>query len=203
MKVALIGATGMAGARILTELIARGHQVSAVVRSPEKVAAHPQVQAYKADINEPQSLIAILKQHDAVISAVHFLEMQIEQLLAALTAAQVPRYLMVGGAGGLFTKDGQRLVDSAGFPDSVKPEALAGIAILDTLREQQQLQWTVLSPSMVFKPATRSGQFRLGLDELLVSADGSSFISAEDYAIALVDELEQPQHLQQRFTVGY
>ncbi|WP_120429724.1 NAD(P)-dependent oxidoreductase [Acinetobacter baylyi] len=203
MKVVLIGATGMAGTAILNELITRGHEVLAIVRSPDKVPVHAQVTSFKADINDTQALVPILTGQDAVISAVHFTDTQIEHLLDALQQAKVKRYLMVGGAGGLLLPNGQRLVDSEKFPEQVKPEALAGIAILETLRQQFDLDWTVLSPSMIFKSGERTGQFRLGQEALLQDDHGMSHISTEDYAVALIDELESPQHLQQRFTVGY
>lgn len=202
MKVALIGASGMAGSSILNELVARGHQVTAISRSPEKIVQHEQIEARQADINNTAQLEPLLAGQDAVISAVHFTDTQIEYLLDALKKTAVPRYLMVGGAGGLSLASGQRLVDDPKFPEHVKPEALAGIAILETLRQQLDLNWTVLSPSMIFKSGERTGQFRLGKEELLLT-DGMSHISTQDYAMALIDELEQPQHIRQRFTVGY
>lgn len=202
MKVALIGATGMAGSQILNELLARGHQVTAIVRSPERLYPDENVTAVQADINDTQALILVLQHQQAVISAVHFTEMHIEYLLDALKQAQVPRYLMVGGAGGLKVA-GQRLVDSEKFPAAVKPEALAGIAILERLQQSSDLAWTVLAPSMLFRSGERTGKFRLGKDDLLFNDQGESAISTQDYAIALVDELEHPQHIQQRFTVGY
>lgn len=202
MKVALIGASGMAGSSILHELVERGHQITAIVRSPEKIAQHTQVEARQANINDTAQLTPLIKGLDAVISAVHFTDTQIENLLSALKQAAVPRFLMVGGAGGLTLTSGKRLVDDPKFPEQVKPEALAGIAILDILRQQSDLNWTVLSPSMIFKSGERTGKFRLGQDELLMQ-DGLSSISTQDYAIALINELEQPQHICQRFTVGY
>lgn len=202
MKVALIGASGMAGSSILNELVARGHQVTAIARSPEKIAQHEQVEVRQADINDTAQLTPLLKGQDAVISAVHFTDTQIGHLLDALKKTTVPRYLMVGGAGGLTLASGQRLVDNPKFPEHVKLEALAGIAILETLRQQPDLDWAVLSPSMIFKSGERTGQFCLGKEELLFK-DGMSHISTQDYAVALIDELEQPQHIRQRFTVGY
>ncbi|MCZ2961420.1 NAD(P)-dependent oxidoreductase [Acinetobacter nosocomialis] len=202
MKVALIGASGMAGSSILNELVTRGHQVTAIARSPEKIAQYQQVEARQADINDTAQLMPLLVEQDAVISAVHFTDTQIEHLLDALKETSVPRYLMVGGAGGLILESGQRLVDDPKFPEHVKPEALAGIAILETLRQEPELNWTVLSPSMIFKSGERTGQFRLGKEELLTK-DGMSHISTQDYAVALIDELEKPQHIRERFTVGY
>lgn len=202
MKVALIGASGMAGSSILNELVGRGHQVTAIARSPEKIAQHELVDIRQADINNTEQLTPLLVGQDAVISAVHFTDTQIDHLLSALKQTNISRYLMVGGAGGLTLPSGQRLVDDPKFPEHVKPEALAGIAILETLRQEPDLNWTVLSPSMIFTTGLRTGQFRIGKDELLLK-DGTSNISTQDYAIALIDELEKPQHLRQRFTVGY
>ncbi|MCT9561673.1 NAD(P)-dependent oxidoreductase [Acinetobacter baumannii] len=202
MKVVLIGASGMAGSSILNELVKRGHQVTAVSRSPEKIRSYELVEAKYADINDTNKLIPLIKGHDAVISAVHFTDTHIDNLIEALKNTQVLRYLMVGGAGGLLLESGLRLVDDPQFPEHVKPEALAGINILEVLQKQTDLDWTVLSPSMIFKSGVRTGKFRLGKDELLLK-DGISSISTEDYAIAMVDELENPKYRRQRFTVGY
>lgn len=203
MKVVLIGATGMAGSQILKELIERGHEIRAVVRSSERIFKHDQVTPYQADINDSLTLIPILTDQDAVISAVHFTDTRIECLIQAMKKAEVKRYLMVGGAGGLYLPNGERLVDSEKFPKQVRPEALAGIDILEKLRQENELEWTVLAPSMLFRPKQRTQKFRLGKDDLLFNQAGESEISVEDYAIALVDELECPQYIQQRFTVGY
>jgi putative NADH-flavin reductase len=117
-------------------------------------------------------------------------------------ASGVKRYLVVGGAASLFVAPGQRLLDQPDFPDAYKPEASAGAAFLEALRGADDLEWTYLSPSAVFVPGERTGKFRLGTDELLVSDHGST-ISFEDYAVALVDEIERPAHVRRRFTVGY
>lgn len=109
MKVALIGASGMAGSSILNELVTRGHQVTAIARSPEKIAQYQQVEARQADINDTAQLMPLLVEQDAVISAVHFTDTQIEHLLDALKETSVPRYLMVGGAGGLILESGATL----------------------------------------------------------------------------------------------
>jgi putative NADH-flavin reductase len=116
--------------------------------------------------------------------------------------AGVPRYLVVGGAGSLEVAPGVKLIDTPQFPAIYKAEAAAGGAFLDLLRQETSLDWTFLSPSAVFAPGERTGKFRLGRDQLLTNDKGSS-ISFEDYAIALVDEIEKPVHSRQRFTVGY
>lgn len=200
-KVALIGASGNAGSRILKELSDRGHQVTAIARHPEKIAALPGVTAIKADANNQAELAAVLKGHDAVISSVHFTVSDPDTLVGAVRDAGVKRYLVVGGAGGLLA-NGKKLIESPDFPDAYRSEATGGIAFLEKLKQVTDLDWTFLSPSAEFVPGERTGKFRLGKDELLVNEKGSS-ISFEDYAIALVDELENPAHIRARFTVGY
>ncbi len=202
MKVALIGATGMIGSRLLAELNRRGHQVTAIVRRPEKVPALPNVAAKKGDVFDEKGLAELLRGHDAVISAVHFLDSDPKKLLAAVKASGVPRYLVVGGAGSLEVAPGVKLIDTPQFPAQYKAEAQAGADFLGLLREEKALDWTFLSPSAVIAPGERTGKFRLGGDQLLTHDKGSN-ISAEDYAIAMVDELEKPAHSRRRFTVGY
>ncbi|GGC53502.1 NAD(P)-dependent oxidoreductase [Chelatococcus reniformis] len=201
-RVALIGASGNAGARVLQELADRGHVVSGIARTPERIAKLPHVTAFKGDVFDKDGLASLLRGHDAVISAVHFTASDPELLVAAVRASGVKRYLIVGGAGSLEVAPGQRLVDQPDFPAAYKAEATAGAAFLDLLKAVQDLDWTFLSPSALFVPGERTGRFRLGTDQLLTSEKGSS-ISFEDYAVALVDELEKPAHLRQRFTVGY
>lgn len=201
-KVALIGASGNAGTRILKELSDRGHSVTAIARNPDRIAALPQVVARAGDLYHVETLARLLEGHDAVISAVHFSASDPQALLSAVRASGVKRYLVVGGAGSLEVAPGQRLIDQPDFPGAYKAEAQAGAAFLDLLRGADDLEWTFLSPSAMFVPGERTGSFRLGRDELLTHAGGSS-ISFEDYAIALVDEIERPAHIRQRFTVGY
>jgi len=202
MDVALIGATGNAGSRILAELTRRGHAVTAIVRNPERVAAQPRVTPRKGDVSDPVSLAALLRGHDAVISAVHFTNSDPHTLIGAIKASGVKRYLVVGGAGSLEVAPGVRLVDTPNFPEQHKEEATRGSKFLDVLRDEKELDWTFLSPSAMFVPGERTGSFRQGKDQLLTGEQGSS-ISFEDYAVALVDELEKPAHSRQRFTVGY
>ncbi|MGN7827081.1 NAD(P)-dependent oxidoreductase [Agrobacterium radiobacter] len=201
-NIALIGASGNAGSRILKELSDRGHKVTAIARSPEKIASLPNVVAKQGDVFDQAGLSELLKGHDAVISAVHFTASDPVTLIEAVRASGVPRYLVVGGAGSLEIAPGQRVVDLPDFPAAYKAEATKGAEFLDRLRGEKQLDWTFLSPSAEFVPGKRTGKFRLGKDGLLSNAEGSR-ISFEDYAIALVDEIEKPQHSRQRFTVGY
>ncbi|KRE16910.1 3-beta hydroxysteroid dehydrogenase [Bosea sp. Root381] len=203
MKVALIGATGHVGSRILAELVSRGHAVSAIVRNPEKVPAGPQVTAVKGDVFDRSGLAALLTGHDVAISAVHFSASDPSLLIGAVKDSGVPRYLAVGGAGSLEVAPGVKLFDTPEFPALYLDEARAGGAFLDLLKAEPALNWTFLSPSALIQPGERTGTFRLGTDQLLVDAKGNSAISTEDYAVALVDELEQAKHSRRRFTVGY
>jgi len=146
---------------------------------------------------------ALLAGHDVAIMAVKFATTDVEKLLKAVKASRVPRLVVVGGAGSLEVAPGVALVDTPNFPAEYKSEALAARAFLQVLRREADLNWTYLSPSAFFCPGPRTGKFRVGGDQLLVDASGQSHVSMEDYAIALVDELEKPRHLRQRFTVGY
>ncbi|MCT7374085.1 NAD(P)-dependent oxidoreductase [Chelativorans salis] len=201
-RIALIGASGNVGQRLLKELSDRGHQVTAIARNPDKIAALPGVAATKGDVKDGAGLAALLKGHDAVISSLRFLDTDFNALLDAVRASGVKRYLIVGGAASLEVAPGVRLLDSPDFPDAYRAEATAGAEYLKRLREVTVLDWTFLSPSALFVPGERTGQFRLDKDQLLTSDSGSS-ISFEDYAIAMVDEIEKPHHIRQRFTVGY
>lgn len=200
--IALIGASGDAGSRILKELSDRGHTVTAIARHPEKITSLPNVTAKQGDALDKDALVALFKGHDAVVSAVKFGSSDPAILIAAVKTAGVKRYLVVGGAGSLEIAPGQRLIDQPDFPDAYRPEASRGAAFLDLLKQEKDLDWSFLSPSAEFVPGQRTGTFRLGKDTLLSNAQGSS-ISFEDYAVALVDEIENPAHSRQRFTVGY
>ena len=203
MKIAVIGASGNAGSRITAELVRRGHSVTAIVRSPEKVTAQAGVTPLKGDVMDQAGLARLLAGHDAAISSVRFLGSDPVKLIAAAREAKVGRYLVVGGAGSLEVAPGVRLVTTPGFPVAYKAEAEAGAAFLDLLRGEKELNWTFLSPSALFVAGERTGKFRLGTDQLLTGADGKSTISFEDFAVARADEIERPAHIRQRFTVGY
>jgi putative NADH-flavin reductase len=203
MKIALVGATGNVGTRLISELTRRGHQVTAIARHPEKLQGQASVSPVSGDVQNESALAGVLAGHDVVIHSVKFLSTNASKIIAATKAAKVPRLLVVGGAGSLEVSPGLTLVNTPDFPAEYKPETLAGEEFLNVLRGEKELDWTFLSPSSFFAPGERTGKFRLGKDELLVAADGQSRISTEDFAIALVDELEQPKHSRQRFTVGY
>ncbi|UOA29265.1 NAD(P)-dependent oxidoreductase [Pseudosulfitobacter sp. DSM 107133] len=201
-KIVLIGASGNAGSRILKELSDRGHQVTAIARAPEKIAELPGVTAVAGDAQDEAALAPLLAGHDAVVSSVRFTGTDYSIIINALRKAGVARYLVVGGAASLEVAPGKRLLDQPEFPDAYKEEATNGAATLDYLRSLDDIDWTFLSPSAMFIAGARTGNFRLGKDALLSTEDGSS-ISFEDYAIAMVDEIEAPKHIRQRFTVGY
>lgn len=203
MKVALLGASGMVGSRILAELSSRGHTVTALARDTSKIATLPGVTAKAVDAFDRVALAQAWSGHDAAISSVHFLASDADTLIGAAKDAGVPRYLVVGGAGSLEVAPGVKLFDTPQFPAIYLDEAKAGGAFLDRLTAEPTLNWTFLSPSAVIQPGERTSRFRLGTDQLIADAAGNSAISAEDFAIALVDELEAGKHLRRRFTVGY
>jgi uncharacterized protein len=203
MKIAVVGASGNAGSRIVAELARRGHTVTAIARHPEKIATLPNVTAKRGDVTDQGSLAQLLAGHDAAISSVHFLDSDPVKLIGAAKDSKVGRYLVVGGAGSLEVAPGVRLVTTPGFPAQYKAEAEKGAAFLDLLRQEKELNWTFLSPSALFMAGERTGKFRVGTDQLLTAADGKSWISFEDFAVALADEIERPAHIRTRFTVGY
>ena len=203
MKIAVIGASGQAGSRIVAELARRGHTVTAIARNPEKIAVLAGVTARQGDAFDPASMAKLLAGHDVAISSIHFTASDPDKLIGAVKAAGVGRYLVVGGAGSLEVAPGVRLVATPTFPAQYKTEAEKGAAFLDRLRQERELNWTFLSPSALFVAGMRTGKFRLGTDQLLTAADGKSWISFEDFAVALADEIEGPRHLRGRFTVGY
>lgn len=201
MKVAIVGGTGNIGTRLTKEAVSRGHHVTTVSRNPDKAHQDPKVTAKKGDVTDPKALAPLLAGHDVVISAVKFSESPAHNVVDATKSAGVTRLLVVGGAASLKGKDGKLIFDS--LPEAWRGEAGAGLKFLDTLKGESALDWTFLSPSAMIGPGERTGKFRLGLEELLTAADGKSHISYEDYAIAMIDEMEKPQHSRKRFTVGY
>lgn len=202
MKVAVLGASGRAGKEITQELARRGHQVTAVARRPEGIPADDGVTAVAGDAHDADALAGLVRGHDAVISALHF-DVTAETLLGAVRAAGVPRLLVTGGAASLRTADGGRLIDSPDFPAAWRDMAMGGVRFLDALRGVEDVDWTFFSPAALIEEGPRTTQFRLGSDELVVDAEGQSRISFADYAIAMVDELEQHRHPRARFTAAY
>lgn len=212
MKIAIIGATGFVGSALLKEAITRGHKVIALVSDPTKVPASDKVLAVQANVLAKDSLADRLKGHDAIISAfsghaqadvLGYYVKGVQSIISASKAAKVARLLVVGGAGGLEVAPGVQLIDTPQFPAQWKDTAEGARQALNLLRDEQELDWTVLAPSAHLEPGERTGKFRIGKDQLLADSTGKSHISLEDYAAAMIDELEQPAHSRSRFTVGY
>jgi len=201
--IAIIGATGRAGSQLLEEALRRGHSVIAIARHASKIGHREHVVTKDVDVHDAQALQEAVAGSDVVLSAAHFSTLPVEAIIEPVKKAGVNRLLFVGGAGSLLLPDGTKVIDSEGFPDEYKPEATAGGQYLETLRKEQDLDWTFLSPSAEFVEGERTGKFRLGKDHLLFGADGKSWITFADFAIALLDEVEHPAHSRQRFTVGY
>ena len=210
MKVALYGVTGKSGSRILKELVSRGHQVIAITRDPSKVSmTEGGVSVRQDDLSDPQKIANAIEGADAVVSAyapphddtdaiVGVTQRQVE----AVSQRAKTRLVVVGGAGGLNVAPGVSLVDSGYLPEPYLPIARAHVKALDVLKASDT-DWTYMAPAAYFEPGQRTGKFRLGKDELIANEQQESRISMEDYAIALVDELERPRHRRQRFTIGY
>jgi len=213
MNIALIGATGFVGSAILQEALQRGHEVTAIVRNPEKVTPHPKLRPNKADVQKEDEVTRSVAGHDAVISAFNpgwsnpdIYNQQVKgtrAIIDGVKKAGVKRLLFVGGAGSLEVKPGVQSVDLPEFPAEYKQGALATREALNLLRKEPSLDWSFLSPSADLFPGQRTGKFRLGTDQLLEDAQGKSRISVEDYAMAMIDEVEKPKHIHRRFTVGY
>lgn len=203
MQVALIGVSGRVGSRLLAEMLRRGHAVTGIARNVADVAPQAHLTLVEADAGQPAAIAPVLHGHDVVASALKFAPIDPHAVIAAVRQSGVKRLMVVGGAGSLEVSPGGLLMDTPDFPAAYKPEAVGGRRFLDALRGEADLDWTFLSPSAEFVPGQRTGKFRLGRDQLLVGADGKSWISMEDYAIAFVDEMERPRHVRRRFTVGY
>jgi len=213
MKVAVIGASGQIGAFIRDEALARGHYVTAIVRHSEKITVqNPRLTVVEADILKDR-VEELVNSYDAVISAYNpgwsnpdIYKEQIEGYKAIVSGVKksgIKRLLVVGGAGSLEVAPGVQLLDRASFPEQVKKGVLATREVLYRLRKEEELEWTFLSPPTSIKPGERTGRYRVGKDQLLKNKEGESKISTQDYAVAMLDELEKPQHIRERFTVAY
>lgn len=213
MKIALIGASGFVGANVLTEALQRGHSVTAIARNIEKIEIeNDQLTKVAVDVLDTDKLAEVLAGNDIVISAYNagwtnpdlynaFLKGS-HAIQTATKQADVKRLLVVGGAGSLFI-DGKQLVDSPEFPAEWKTGATAARDYLNDLRKEEELDWTFLSPAIYLQPGERTGKYRIGTESPVFDEQGKSSISAEDMAIAIIDEAENKQFTKQRFTVGY
>ncbi|WP_448698014.1 NAD(P)-dependent oxidoreductase [Mucilaginibacter sp. AW1-3] len=212
MKVALIGANGKIGSRILENALNRGHEVTGIARNPSAYA-HNNLTWVKANALDTDALADILKGHDAVISAFgidwtkpetfHLFSDIAKSVIDAAKKAGVKRLINVGGAGSLEVAPGVQLVDTPAFPAEWKLGALAQRDSLNVFRKEADLDWTFFSPAIIIEPGAYTGKFRIGKDNPIFDEDGNSHITYDDYAAALIDELEKPQFIKQRFTIGY
>lgn len=214
-EIVLIGASGFVGSAILTEALDRGHKVTAVVRHPEKITTvHKNLKIKKGDVSLSDTVTDLFKGADAVISAYNpgWQNPAIAEettkvyryILDGVRQAGVDRFLVVGGAGSLFISHGIRLMDAGVMPEFILPavRALADIYLIDLMTEKS-IDWVFFSPAGNLEPGLRTGKFRLGKDDLIVNEAGESKISVQDYAVAMIDELEKPAHHRERFTIGY
>lgn len=212
MRIAIFGATGRIGSRIVNEALNRGHDVTAVTRHPENYTLErPHLQVTRGNLFDSDDVESAVFDHDAVVSAYSYTHGATPSTISEITApllnglkqACVKRLLVVGGAGSLEVKPGVQLVDTPDFPEAYKPTALAHRDALKNYRQEKGIEWTYLSPAAEIAPGERTGKFRTGKDQLLTDENGRSFISMEDFAVAAIDELENPKHIRERFTVGY
>ncbi|MEN5055483.1 NAD(P)-dependent oxidoreductase [Sphingobacterium kitahiroshimense] len=209
MKVAIIGASGFIGSAILNEALSRGHDITAIVRNPEKVTvSNPRLNVKKGDVIKEEELVSLLKGNEAVISAYSANDSStyvkaITAIINATKKAGITRLLAVSGAGSLEVEPRVKLLDTPEFPAEWKDGATATRDAFDVIKQVTDLDWSVLSPAMVIEPGPRTGVFRLGKDQVLFNDKGESKISTADFAVALLDELERPAHIKQRFTLAY
>jgi uncharacterized protein len=213
MKLAIIGANGKIGSRITEEALNRGHSVTGIARNPDSGIKNERVKWVKADALDTQQLASIISGADALISAFGIDWSRPEtyplftdvaySILAAAKIAGVRRILIVGGAGSLEVAPGTQLVDTDGFPEAWKQGASEQRKSLKVFYGETDLEWTFFSPAIMIEPGPRTGKFRLGKDNPVFDEKGNSDISYDDYAMAMIDELENPRFIRQRFTIGY
>jgi putative NADH-flavin reductase len=214
MRIAVIGASGWLGGAVAREAVGRGHEVTAIGRDPEKLAALEGTAPVRADATDVESIAEAIGDHDAVVLAVtdrsgpdrSTIPRAAQAVIAALSRAEVPRLAMIGGGGSLLNENGQRFVDQDDFPPEYRAEALAGAEALELLRATpEEVDWTYLSPPPEnLTPGDARGGYAVRGDDHPVTDDaGHTAISSGDLAAALVDELEHRQFTRRRFTVGY
>ena len=213
MKLAVIGASGKIGSRIAEEALSRGHTITGIARNPEAGIKNEKITWVKADVLDTEQLAKAIEGHDAVVSAfgIDWLKPETYSLfsnvalsvIAAAKKSGVKRLINVGGAGSLEVAPGVQLVDTPEFPELWKAGANEQRKSLDIFRKEKELDWTFFSPAIMIEPGPRTGKFRLGKDNPVFDENGKSDISYDDYAVALIDELEKPQFIRQRFTIGY
>jgi len=202
MQVAVLGAGGKAGKELTAELLRRGHSVIAIGRNAETLPSGDGVEQRVADASDPAALAGTVNGADAVISALKF-DVPASTIISALKQAGVSRLIVTGGAASLDNGKGVRVFDAPEFPEFLKPLVVGGIHFLDSLREEQELNWSFFSPALMFVEGPRVGSFRLGKDVMVFNEAGESKISYADGAIAMVDELEQGNNPRGRWTAAY
>lgn len=215
MKIVLIGASGFVGTAILNEALNRGVEVTAAVRNPDKIKiSNSNLKTVKVDVSSAENVASVVKGADVVISAYNpgwanpnIYDETLKNypaILEGVKRAGVKRLLIVGGAGTLFVAPGVRVVDSGAIPAEIMGGVKSlGEFYLNTLMNEKDIDWVFFSPAGNLAPGERTGNYRLGKDDLIVDDKGQSNISVEDYAKAMIDELETPKHHQERFTIGY
>lgn len=217
MKIALIGATGFVGYAILKEAQSRNHQVTAILRHPEKLnIQNKNLSVVQGDVMDTEKLARLLKGNEIVISAYNsgwsnpdiyneFLKGS-GSIQEAVKKSGIKRLIVMGGAGSLFIKPGVQLIDTPGVPAFAKAGSQAARDYLNILKKEDQLDWTFISPAIEMSKASsgiRTGKYRTGSDSPVFDANHKSRISVEDLAVATIDEAENPKHIRQHFTVGY
>jgi putative NADH-flavin reductase len=217
MKIAVIGATGFVGKALVKELLDRGHSVVAIARHPEKLEiTNPALSLKAGDVNDPAQVASLVKGVDAVVSSFNagwtnpnlyadFLAGS-EAIQAGVRQSGVKRLIVIGGAGSLYIAPDVQLVDTPQFPAEYKSGATAARDYLNILKKEDQLDWTFFSPAILMHPGTsgvRKGAYRTALENPVFDKEGKSVLSVEDLAMAIVDELESPKHIRQRFTAAY
>lgn len=214
-RIALIGASGFIGSVILKEALERGHLVTAIVRNPQKINLnHSNLIIKECDVLVPENVEIHTKGNDVVISAYNpgWTNTNIAEdttkayrsIIEGIKKAEIPRLLIVGGAGSLLVPGGKRLMDTGVIPKSYLPAVEALANVYYGLKENESdLNWSFFSPAGNITPGIRTCEFRLGKDYMIVGENGESNISVQDYAVAMINEVENPQHINQRFTIGY
>lgn len=203
MKIAIIGATGMAGLRLVHEALKRGHHVTGIARHTDKLPQHDNLKALELDVEDVASMAEAIRGHDVVLLALKYSIADGNKAFEAIRKAGIKRVAVVGGAGSLEVSPGVFFVDTEAMPAVAVPQSKANAKILDMLKETTDLEWIYISPSAYFFDGDARGNIRYGKDQLLVDKDGKSSISTGDYAVVMLDEIENPKHIRERFTVGY
>jgi len=213
MRIVVFGIGGRIGGRVAQEALSRGHEVTGIARDPAKVnLSHPKLRVTKGDATDSASVGAAAETHDVVVNAIGpdmqkgvgtLLVDAARSLLQGMKRARTGRLVVVGGAGSLEVAPGVKLMDSPQFPADWKPIAKAHADALEVYRKEKSVDWAYLSPAAMTEPGERTGSYRTGEEKLLTDGQGNSKISMEDFAVALMDEIEKPRHTRRRFTVAY